>query len=679
MIDYTAKRPTAVCDTECFPNYWSIAFECVATGRLRSFELFHGHPLDRAGIANILRKWRVVGFNFIRYDIPMICLAMTNGVTNEQLKRASDELILTGIPHWKWMKNMGLEVPDFIDAIDLMEVNPGAAQKPSLKICGGRLHSRRMQDLPYDPSQMIGPAEREVVRSYHVNDLGTTKDMWWELEPQIDLRAAMSVEYGIDLRSKSDAQIAEAVIKTEIERLSGNRVYKPEIRPGIFNYEPPKWVGFQSQMMREMLHEIRKTQFVIDDGGIVQMPKYLSDKKIELGSSIYRMGIGGLHSSEESVCHESDDEHLLLDRDVTSYYPNIIIQNRLVPKHLGADFLKVYERIYARRIAAKRKGDKTVAEALKITLNGSFGKLGSPYSVLYAPNLMIQTTLTGQLAILMLIERLELQGVQVVSANTDGIVSKVRRSARDAFIDCVWAWEDITGFGTEETEYSGLYSRDVNTYVAVKPGGKFKTKGAVGPCGPDLPAAMGLKKNPNAEIASEAAVNFLAKRVPIEKTINECSDIRKFVTVRRVTGGAHIDGEPIGKAIRWYISTSRTGPLQYLKDNKNVPRSEGAMPLMELPVDNACPADLDREFYIREAYAILQDLGYGTIDPALVGRAGAFFGRLPSQKTIHKVEASTGIALCGKERASIREAWIEFASVPIWQRLCSKCRKESEL
>ena len=55
-------------------------------------------------------------------------------------------------------------------------------------------------------------------------------------------------------------------------------------------------------------------------------------------------------------------------------------------------------------------------------LNGTFGKTGSPYSVLFAPEMMIQTTITGQLALLMLIEHLETASISVISANTDGIV-----------------------------------------------------------------------------------------------------------------------------------------------------------------------------------------------------------------------------------------------------------------
>ncbi|KKS65278.1 MAG: hypothetical protein UV34_C0020G0001, partial [Parcubacteria group bacterium GW2011_GWB1_42_6] len=43
---------------------------------------------------------------------------------------------------------------------------------------------------------------------------------------------------------------------------------------------------------------------------------------------------------------------------------------------------------------------------------------------------MIQVTITGQLALLMLIERLELCGVPVISANTDGLVVECPRDRR---------------------------------------------------------------------------------------------------------------------------------------------------------------------------------------------------------------------------------------------------------
>lgn len=710
-MKYTDPRPTAVCDTECYPNYWSIGFKNVKSGRTVVLEMFDGNPLDRARIAQIMRNYRVVTWNGMKYDLPMILLAMSPDTTNADLKHANDQIIVGGMTAWKFMEHYGLTVPDFIDHIDLIEVNPGGAQRPSLKLSGGRLHTRRMQDLPFEVSRELSMDDIDVVRGYHGNDLDMTIDHWNELQPQITLRAQMSEQYGIDLRSKSDAQVAEAVIKSEIEALTRRRLYKPTLEPHSFRYIAPSYVAFQTAPMQQLLADVISSDFRVDPNGsdndndtpdtgegakkksrLVDIPRHLLDRDIVIGSTTYKMGIGGLHSTESSVCHVADEQYVLIDRDVESFYPRIILNNRLTPKHIGDNFLKVYESIVNRRIAAKKSGDKTTAESLKVTINGSFGKLGSKYSTLCSPNLMIQVTVTGQLSILMLIESMELNGIQVISANTDGFVSKVPRDKIDLFNAIVFDWECDTSFVTEETRYLALYSRDVNSYLAVK--SKFdksskqwldeidgiKTKGAFADSGPGLPAASGLKKTPTAQICPDAVTAYLTKGTSIEETVGQCQDVRKFVVVRRVVGGAaDQDGELVGKAVRWYYSTEVTGPLRGVKKGNVVSRSDGARPLMELPDDYAVPADLNRDWYVREAYGILQDVGFGAIDPSLIGRSGTFFGMKVGQKSIHTVDAKTGIALCGAARASVREKWQEFASVPVGHRYCSKCRKEGEL
>lgn len=690
------KRPVVVCDTECFINYWSIGFSSVDSGRRKVYELTPNSDLDRRAVAGIFRKYRVITFNGNGYDIPMILSAMTPGITNEELKRRSDDLIQLRVPPWVFMEAHRLSIPEFFDHIDLQQVNPGAPTMPSLKLCGGRLHSQTIQDLPIDVAATLTPQQIDQIRAYHGNDLALTTDMYQELLPQIDIREHMSEQYGVDLRSKSDAQIAEAVIKVELERRTRRKVYRPkgEIEP--FRYKVPSYIRFESQELRELLSRIRRIDFEVDDGGAVVMPKFLSERNIVIGGSTYRMGIGGLHSTEESTTVIPDADHLLLDRDVTSYYPSIIITQGLYPAHLGPAFLDVYREIFKVRLAAKAAGNKNVAESLKIVLNGAFGKLGSKFSIIYSPHLMIQVTLTGQLALLMLIEQFERSGIRVVSANTDGIVSVVPKSLHWKFNAHVWDWETDTGFGTEESAYRALHSRDVNNYVAVTTTGKVKTKGVFTSSGRLLPAASGLKKNPAAQIAIDAAVKFLQDGTPVETTINDCADVRKFVVLRRVNGGATervdfvaagIDGKQvvnghsgiIGKVIRWYYSTDKVGPLFYAKDGKTVPRSEGAVPIMSFDLEHTCPDDLDRDWYIREAYALLQDVGYSSVDPSLRGRSGTTFARMPSQKTIHTVVLATGIALCGKARESIREPWNEVDGVPLGQRICSKCRKAGEL
>lgn len=679
MPTYLETRPIVIADTECYRDYWSIGFKSPESGRSIVYEYYDGCPLDKKRIASAFRRYTVITFNGQKYDLPMILYAMS-GATNEELKEASDDLIKYGTPHWVFMERRGLSMPDFIDHIDLMSVSPGNPQMPSLKIYAGRLHSRKMQELPIEHDASIGPVERQVLQAYNVNDLDVTIDLYNDLRPQLELRTLMSKEYGIDLRSKSDAQIAEAVIKTEIERLTGTRLYKPEIRAGSFKYKVPHFIEFQTEPLQEVLRQIRDVNFGIDHGGIVQMPDYLKDLKIALGGSVYRMGIGGLHSSETRVSHYSDDEFVLLDRDVTSYYPNIILGSGLYPKAIGPVFLKVYKSIYDSRIAAKRAGNKNTAESKKVQLNGAYGKLGSPYSVLYAPELMIQVTMTGQLAILMLIEQMELRGMRVVSANTDGFVTKVPRAQRWQFNATCFDWELQTGFATEETEYRSIHLRDVNSYVALaveKGQIKVKLKGAFAPSGPGLPGAAGQKKNPNMDICTDAVVAYLKDGTPIEETIEWCTDPRRFLVVRRVTGGAMKDDMPIGKALRWYYSKDVIGGFVYAKNGNAVPESIGARLMMELT--DRVPADLDFDYYIREAYAILQDLGVEVIDPKLRGRTGRIMARLPDAKNVHFVDAATGVALCGKTRDSIRDSWLEYDEVPDGHRVCSKCRKATEL
>jgi hypothetical protein len=261
------------------------------------------------------------------------------------------------------------------------------------------------------------------------------------------------------------------------------------------------------------------------------------------------------------------------------------------------------------------KYHETAAATKKTSINGSFGKLGSKYSALYAPEMLIQTTITGQLALLMLIERFELAGARVVSANTDGVVVLYKKNLEQKIAAVAWEWMLDTSFQLEETRYGALASRDVNNYVAIKPDGSVKCKGAFG--------APGLSKNPDNAIVYHAVAQYISKSIPIETTIRECTDIRKFLTLRRVTGGATWRGEYLGRAVRFYLSTSvpQSECIQYSTNTNRVPKSSGAMPLMELP--KTFPTDVDYQSYIHAAEDLLGEIGYAREDDrAGVNRAG---------------------------------------------------------
>lgn len=594
------KRPAATLDIECYRNFFLVMFVEVETRRRKYFRIDGETGMLTADAINrirsILRHFTIVTFNGRNYDVPMLSYAMS-GATAIQLKSASDRIILRNMRPWEFEDHYGVFAPGYIDHIDLIEVAPGIA---SLKAYGGRLHSRRLQDLPIHPDAVLTPAEREEIILYCGNDNDTTIDLFLNRAKQLKLREDMTREYGIDMRSKSDAQMAEAVIRSKIENMRGQKIERPTIKPGTtFHYKVPPFIEYKTPVMQEVLASVKSAAFRISAKDKVEMPKALENAKIRIGNGIYRMGIGGLHSSENCVSHYSDDEYVLIDRDVTSYYPAIILNCQLSPKHLGRDFLVVYRDIVARRLAAKASGDTVTADALKITINGSFGKFGNKWSVLYSPDLLIQTTVTGQLALLMLIETLEADAIEVVSANTDGVVIKCRRDRLDDLRYHIMEWELTTGFATEETRYRALFSRDVNNYIAIKENGDVKTKGVY--------ADAGLQKNPSNAICVEAVIANLRDGVPIDETILNCTDIRKFVNVRSVKGGGVKDDEYLGKTVRWYYANSTSTPILYKSNGYKVPRTEGAKPLMVLP--DELPEDINRLWYIYEANSILAHVG----------------------------------------------------------------------
>ena len=702
---YSEPRPEAAMDLEVYPDYFLAKFRDAETLRMGKVEIFPGQKLDRDKLLRLLRYYRIFTFNGNNYDIPMMSFALA-GATTDELKRASDGIILANVRPWEFYELHECAAPGFLDHIDLIEVAPGVS---GLKMYGGRLHSRRMQDLPIDPDERVKPHQRPIIDRYCGNDLLTTLDLRNELRQQIDLRAQMSDEYGIDLRSKSDAQIAEAVLKHEVEAMTGRRVRKPDLEPpGRFYYQPPDFIEFRTENMQRVLQQVRKIPLVILRNGRVDTKNDFEKLAFSIGQSQYQMGIGGLHSKETSRSLYSDDDFVLLDRDVASYYPALIINNNLIPPALGRHFQTVYRGIRDRRIVAKHDGLKAISETLKIVLNGTFGKLGQPYSLVYAPRQMVQVTITGQLALLMAIERMEMAGISVVSANTDGFTSLVPRDKRGLFDAIMFDWEMDTDFDTEEAEYLSLHQRDINNYIAIKAeekkecGYSVKVKGAYAASGPGLPAAMGLKKNPSADIAADAVVAYLTEGTPLEKTIRDCHDIRKFLCVRKVNGGAKVDpdtlphldgcglepedqarhtesGEPVllGKAIRWYYAVGVRGGIHYKLNGNTVPRSEGAMPCMQLP--DEFPDDVDYGWYEREAYGILKDIGVKFVDPAFKGRTGTTLARLPDKKTVHILDLGKAAALCGVVSPGPRMRWVEYDALPDGHRLCAKCRREDAL
>lgn len=590
-----------VFDSEVFRNFYFCGFKHIDTATYFSFEQSPDCELDRDGLLRALYWFQLVTFNGKYYDLP-VAEAAIKGASTVEIKALSDDIILND----KRLANPNAKY----NHVDLIEVAPLEA---SLKTYAGRLHARRMQEIYVDVHKDLTADEAADTRDYCFNDCDNTELLLVDengLAKPIQLRERLGERYGIDLRSKSDAQVAEAVINAELKNITGFYPKRPDIDKLFdeefnFQYNAPEWVQFQTPMLREVLQTIESVFFSLDGGGSPRMPEELSNLKIKIGECDYKLGMGGLHSSEKSVAYRADEDNYLIDRDVASYYPRIILNNRYYPEHLGPVYLEAYgDRIVEERLRLKKMKNPD-ADGMKIAANGIFGKQGNMYSTVYAPKLLIQTTVGGQLGLLLLIEAVELANFQVVSANTDGFVTKVPKARKEEFDAIIADWEKRTGFETEETRYAALYSRDVNNYIAVKEDGSCKVKGAYSERGSALNSP--LSKNPECLICSDAVQAFLTVGKSIDDTIRECRDVRRFVVVRNVRGGAHKDGYYLGKVVRWYYATGVTGVIAYIQSGNKVPNSEGAKPLMEL---GDFPADMNFDYYIERAYGILEDIGY---------------------------------------------------------------------
>ena len=632
---------TLILDTECYRNIWYLGIKRREDGFRAHFEFSARSDFDRDRVRRILKRNKSIGFNSLNYDMPMIYLAL-EGASNEELKNASNKLITESIPHWRASEEIGVTVPK-IDHIDLFETNPSV--KRGLKLLNGSMHMKRLQELPFEHERILTYPEMDALIEYcQYGDLDGTEKLFDLMDEPIALRELMAKLYGtMDLRSKSDAQVGETVIKTQVSQRTGKPVYRAEIKTGTtFRYKVPDWMKFETPYMQMVLKTIAETDFQIGASGKVDFPKEFSAFNIVFDGMRYALGIGGLHSTESNRAVHSDDEHVLIDADVASQYPNIIMKLGLYPEALGKDFLHVYKSIIDRRLEAKRAKDKATDKGLKISINGSYGKLGSPYSVLFAPHLMIAVTLTGQLSLLMLIEKASREGIPVVSGNTDGVVFRCPRSKFNGFVlkdgkptdrlapspiqDIIDWWEGVTSFNLEFAEYRSIYNESVNTYMAIKADGGFKRKGSLanhwraelpwGGKNTDYdPSREGLKKSPSMTILSDAVLGLILHGIPIERTIRECTDVREFVTVVTATGGATWREEYLGKVVRYYWAKDGD-PIIKVKahaktgNRPKVSKTDGCRPLMTLPDDYAVPADLDYDRYIAEAYEILRNIGY---------------------------------------------------------------------
>jgi hypothetical protein len=519
-----------------------------------------------------------VGYNNLRFDSQVVEWVMRN--------------------HENWHELSGLEITakihqksqDVIDdanhdvfpeyretdlslkQIDLFRIHhfDNKNRRVSLKRLEFEMDLENIEEMPIHHSKTDLTREEVVItQQYCQNDvwatyqfylvtIGETDHPLYKGNNQIELRQDIEAEFGIPCLNYSDSKIGDEMIK-KFYCQEKNLDYKDLPKKGKFKKSISvrsciaDYVAFQTPELNSFLQRIKKMSLGLQDD---------FKEEVHFYDNVYSFMKGGLHTENKPEIFEADDEYLIIDWDVSSYYPAIIINNGRYPSHLGKEFLRGYTTMFEKRLelkplAKKDKKIKGIVGALKLAVNSVYGKSSDMQSWIYDRQLTMFTTITGELSLMMLIEQYELRGIHVISANTDGVTIRIKKDHVELMTAINEWWCNLTGYELERTDYQKIIFSTVNDYLAIKTDGEVKKKG-------DFVTDFELHKNKSARIVPLALEQYFLNDIPVEHTIRNHTNIFDFCIRQKASKDFHYEGwnrargekTVYNKLIRYYVSNT---------------------------------------------------------------------------------------------------------------------------
>jgi len=187
---------------------------------------------------------------------------------------------------------------------------------------------------------------------------GDTEHPLYKGNNQVELRQDIYEEFGIHCLNYSDSKIGDEMIKKYYCEQK-NIQYSDLPKKGLFRTDVKlrdciaDYVIFQTPELQAFLKRISKERLTMKDE---------FKESLEFYGNTYTFAKGGLHTENKPKVFEADDDTLIIDWDVSSYYPAIIINNGRYPGHLGSEFLRGYKTMFDKRLELKplAKKDKKI-------------------------------------------------------------------------------------------------------------------------------------------------------------------------------------------------------------------------------------------------------------------------------------------------------------------------------
>lgn len=500
-------------------------------------------------------------------------------------KKINDYIIEKQQPGWKFsslFRNIQLNNYDVMNTTDR-----------GLKFFEGSMgNDIKESSVPFDIDRKLTPAELAETVKYCKHDVEQTIEVFLQRKEDFEAHlglvkiACQGKPLDLSLISKTKAQLSAFILEA---------------------HQQPHDDEFDIDFPDTM--EIKKYQSVVDwykDPANRCYVRHVPGKKtlektqldIMIAGVPHQFGYGGVHGA----IPQYSGEGYFLNMDVASLYPSLMIQYNLHSRNMKDP--KKYEEIYHQRLKFKKEKNPLQAP-LKLVLNSTYGVMKDKNNGLYDPLQANRVCVYGQLLLLDLIEHLE-PYCEIIQSNTDGILIKMPTGKNEEewfnlIDDIAHEWEQRTRLQLEFDEYRKVYQGDVNNYIIVDGQGNYKSKGAY------------VKKLSNLDygdfpIVNKAIIDYLVNGIPVERTINECDELKKFQLVSKISSKydyiLYGDKKINERCIRIFASTNQSDPgVQKVHSTTKRPAKISNSPehcfLFNEEVNGVkVPSKLDKQWYV---------------------------------------------------------------------------------
>lgn len=553
-------KTVLVYDIESFPNLFTCSILNSENNKLITYEISEDkNDLGKIVALFQLKEFYFCGFNNKSYDDVLInyLIIRFDDLRYKPIfeitwliKSMSDKIIKEPVANWVDYKHAYL-----FNSFDLMTMSFSAKNRVGLKELEVTMGFPNVMEYEGDFSKNVPIDIKDKVIEYNQNDVLATGELLNLKKNDIELRLKLNEKYKINVLSKDNVNMGMEILKKEyLEKANKTwddiKDLKTPCQLVPFKNIIFDFIQYTTPTLQKLLEKLKKVSIDPNNKDFREV--------FEIGGVVHNISLGGLHSINNAEIIIPNEDELLLDYDVDSFYPSCLIVNNLYPKHLGIEFVDIYKNIRDERVEAKRDKNSFLADAFKYAINGLSGNLQSQYSWTYDPELVVKLRINCQLMILMLIEKFDLLGAKIVQSNTDGILIKIKKSLLPEIEKAKDEWCKLTKLSMSKEEFERFYQYDVNNYIGVK-------KGFTETKDPELIKKKGffvdeinLGKGMSPKVIAKSLINYFVYNISPEETLKEDKDIRDYLTYQRVSRDFIVEynSEKALHINRFYMSTN---------------------------------------------------------------------------------------------------------------------------